>query len=232
MGTYRIVRMGLTRFTVIRSAKGAVLVDTVPFDYRERFFHRLDRLRLSPSEIVAILLTHHHEDHTGMVASLLETNPMIRLIFHTGEEKALLSGKNQQAAYTNQKIENFSKKANLRATFTPLPRRPQDLVVEATESPILRDFGIDATLLHTPGHTSGSLSVLFDDRTLIAGDTFANIPLNLFKTNPFPFIYEDKQALLRSWKTIVAKTPAEIIPSHGRPLSLSAVKKALKFQEI
>ncbi len=129
MGTYRIVRMGLTRFTVIRSAKGTVLVDTVPFVYRERFFHRLDRLRLSPSEIVAILLTHHHEDHTGMVASLLETNPMIRLIFHTGEEKAAPLRKKSAGSLHESKNRELFKESEPAGNFhtpstpTARPRR-------------------------------------------------------------------------------------------------------------
>ncbi len=231
METYRTVKMGLTRFTIIRSKNGVILIDTVPFAYRDRFYRRLKRLGITTSQITAILLTHHHEDHTGIVASLLESNPKARLIFHAREEAALLSGRNQAATYANHTIEGFSKKANVQATFTPLPRRSQDLVIGEEESPLLRDLGIDATLLHTSGHTPGSVCILFDDRTLIAGDTFANIPLNLFKANPFPFVYEDRQALLRSWKRILSKKPERIVPSHGRTLTVSAIATALKIQE-
>ena len=205
MPSFRVEKIGLTRFVVIDSNRGPILVDTVPLAYRERFWRRLDRQGLAPSRIAALILTHHHSDHTGMAASLLEINPMIRLI--------------------------FSKKANLQPTFPPLKRRPHDIVFEEAQSPILRDWGVEATLLHTPGHTSGSVCLFFDDGTLIAGDTFSNIPLNPFKTNPFPFVYEDMPALLRSWKWLLSKEPVTITPSHGRSLSVSKVEKALKNQE-
>jgi len=229
--SFRVEKIGLTRFVVIDSNRGPILVDTVPLAYRERFWRRLDRLGLAPSRIAALILTHHHSDHTGMAASLLEINPMIRLIFHANEEQALSSGRNQPTVYTNQKVENFSKKANLQPTFPPLKRRPHDIVFEEAQSPILRDWGVEAALLHTPGHTSGSVCLFFDEGTLIAGDTFSNIPLNPFKTNPFPFVYEDMPALLRSWKWLLSKEPVTITPSHGRSLSVSKVEKALKNQE-
>ena len=39
----------------------------------------------------------------------------------------------------------------------------------------LDEFGIDATILHIPGHTKGSIGILLNGNQLIAGDIFMNI---------------------------------------------------------
>ena len=39
----------------------------------------------------------------------------------------------------------------------------------------LREFGIDVWVIHTPGHTAGSVTIAFDDGTCFVGDAILNL---------------------------------------------------------
>ena len=59
-------------------------------------------------------------------------------------------------------------------TFPPYTVRPNDVLIAGNTR--LKDIGIaaDGTLLETPGHSSDSIAVLFDDGNCFAGDAAAN----------------------------------------------------------
>ena len=43
-----------------------------------------------------------------------------------------------------------------------------------TDGQNLNEYGFNATVVHIPGHTKGSIGILTDDGNLFAGDTFTN----------------------------------------------------------
>ncbi len=59
----------------------------------------------------------------------------------------------------------------------------------------LKEFGFPGKVIHTPGHTFGSMVVLMEGGELIGGDTF----FGLENKQHFPPFAEDPQALLKSW---------------------------------
>jgi glyoxylase-like metal-dependent hydrolase (beta-lactamase superfamily II) len=76
----------------------------------------------------------------------------------------------------------------------------------------LREFGLDARVVHTPGHTAGSVSVLCDDGTLFVGDSI----LNLVRV-AFPLYWEDAAHARASALKIHALKPRVCYTAHGRP---------------
>ena len=63
----------------------------------------------------------------------------------------------------------------------------------------LSPLGLDAYVLHTPGHSSGSSCVIVENEIAIVGDTMGGfLPGTLF-----PPWGDDPEALLRSWKLLL-----------------------------
>ena len=78
------------------------------------------------------------------------------------------------------------------------------------EGQSLAEYGFDAEILYTPGHSKGSISVLTDGGDLICGDMFSNAWGRIIKST-------DRGGLERL-KELGVET---IYPGHGGPFSLS-----------
>jgi glyoxylase-like metal-dependent hydrolase (beta-lactamase superfamily II) len=98
------------------------------------------------------------------------------------------------------------------ATFTP------DLLLADGQD--LSEFGLPARVIHTPGHTAGSLAFLFASGELFTGDTISH------QTRPAlaPFIENDEE--LRASLALLKRLPATTIyPGHGKPFPFSEIQQ-------
>jgi glyoxylase-like metal-dependent hydrolase (beta-lactamase superfamily II) len=82
-----------------------------------------------------------------------------------------------------------------------------DIVID--ESMPLHDYGVDARVLTTPGHTPGSIPVLADSGELIAGDLIAGPFLGAVRHRPAnPRFRHDRTLNLASLDAVLALDPA------------------------
>ena len=91
-------------------------------------------------------------------------------------------------------------------------------------------------VLHTPGHTPGSISVLIDDVQVIAGDLAASgiflggIALkNRPKQPPFE---EDPQQVAKSLAALLSLGCTRFYLGHGGPLGADKIRKHVAFLEM
>jgi glyoxylase-like metal-dependent hydrolase (beta-lactamase superfamily II) len=112
--------------------------------------------------------------------------------------------------------------------FMPLinvPAASVDLVLD-DESFSLRDYGISGHIIHTPGHSPGSVSVLLESGEAFVGDLAMNrLPLRLVPG--LPIFADDPRAVIRSWEILLERGAEIIYPAHGKPFSASIIRKAI-----
>jgi len=94
-----------------------------------------------------------------------------------------------------------------------------DILVESRYE--LGNFGIDAYILHTPGHTAGSVSIVINDEIAIVGDTMFGI----FPGSVFPPFAEDPRQLINSWGQLLDTGCSLFLPSHGSANTRELVQK-------
>jgi hydroxyacylglutathione hydrolase len=90
----------------------------------------------------------------------------------------------------------------------------------------LASFGLPGFLLHTPGPTAGSLSVVFEDGQAIIGDLLTRTVLTrniIGSARVF-----DKALMKRSLRTLLALGPAVFYTSHSRPIKVEENRKRIK----
>ena len=112
--------------------------------------------------------------------------------------------------------------------FVPLVRIPATNVdiVLGDEGLPLAQYGIAGKVIYTPGHSSGSVSVLLDTGDAFVGDMAMNkFPLRFGPG--MPIFAEDMVKLKESWDLLLDAGAKIIYPAHGESFSIDIIRKAL-----
>jgi glyoxylase-like metal-dependent hydrolase (beta-lactamase superfamily II) len=188
------------------------------------FKKKLGRLYIHPEEIKLIVLTHSHFDHVGSAKPISEFTGA-KVIIHEMERYYL----------ENKKFDMIKGVGSYGNIMLPIlmpyfkhvsfPDVKADIYLNQEEFP-LNDFGVDGKILHTPGHTQGSLSVLLNTGEAFVGCLAHNgFP---FRLNPgFPIFAQDIDLLKQSWRMLIEKGAKVIFPGHGKPFSVEVIKRIL-----
>ena len=88
----------------------------------------------------------------------------------------------------------------------------------------LSKFGVDGKVIHTPGHTPGSLSVILPGGEVIVGDTIMRGMLRWWQPH-YPLFVDDMTQLNKSLQLILLRKPTKIFCGHGGPFAPRAVQR-------
>lgn len=184
-----------------------VLVDTSPAYRWPKLKRRLRRLGIAVLD--AVVLTHAHFDHAGSAARL-QKEFAAPVIVQRAEAEALASGESILPEGTNRftrfLVARLRRLAAGRARCAPC--RADVLAGERLD---LREYGIGACVLHTPGHTPGSQSLIVDDEIALVGDAMFGV----FPGSAFPPFACDAEQLVASWGRLLGTGCRVFLPSHG-----------------
>ena len=92
--TVKTIRLSKTNCYLLSIDNGYLLVDTGYAEDKIKFFKELSKLQIEPIQIKFLFLTHHHDDHSGLINDLIEQNPDIRIILNQDSVKLLKNGIN------------------------------------------------------------------------------------------------------------------------------------------
>jgi len=106
-----------------------------------------------------------------------------------------------------------------RGPATAPPVKPDILIDEDMD---LSKFGVDGKVIHTPGHTAGSVSVILPNGEFIVGDLVMRGMLRFWQPN-YPLFADNMFQLKESIKLILRKKPTKIYCTHGGPFEPEAV---------
>jgi hydroxyacylglutathione hydrolase len=154
------------------------LIDTGVAGAEKIIYEYIDARGRNPAEITSIVLTHTHPDHIGSVMSIKEFSNC-RVYVHEAETAWL---EDIQLQCEQRPVPGFF---NLVAGSTSVDQVLRDgRILELDEE-------IKVKIIHTPGHSKGSVSIYWEDESaLFTGDV-------LISPEDMP-IYEDIAALAAS----------------------------------
>jgi hydroxyacylglutathione hydrolase len=220
-GGYRIFQVlsGRSNVFLLTNGKADILVDTGPGFMWKTLLERLGKLHVNKIDL--LILTHSHFDHAANAANIREKYNA-RVIIHKSETGYLTSGDNILPSGTNSftkfLVRTFEGKFRSVALYQPCK---YDYAIDDIFE--LSDFGFNAYLMHTPGHTEGSVSVITDNEIALVGDTMFGV----FWWTAFPPFASDPGRLLKSWEKLLKTGCRLFIPSHGSANSKDMVEKDL-----
>ncbi len=215
------VKLGWTRCFLLKCTGGYLLIDTDYQKYYKLFEKKLANLGIATSDIKYLLLTHHHDDHAGFAAELVRRTGC-RVIAHRNAVSVLEKGKSEETIKpVNRRIQivmTFYMLVHKEFKFPPVRLAERDIVIEGDNDSFLKGIGIDGVILHTPGHTRDSVSVLLSDGSAFVGDAAMNF-LRWTGVGHRPIYIEDINTVYESWRKLRERGARVIYPSHGRPFS-------------
>ena len=214
-------RIGYSNSILHVNGANSVLIDTGIKGHLQQFKTLFKQNNLKPKDIKLIILTHTHYDHTGNLNELAELTGA-KVLVHKNEFENLKNGFTPIPSGTR-----FYTKAIvfLGRILKPRHASPEPFIADLinVNEFDLNEFGIAGKVVSTPGHTSGSQSVLIG-KTLIAGDTFFNVREKII----FPPFANNAKQVLKTWKDLFEMGIEEIIPAHGLKFK---VEKAISEYE-
>jgi glyoxylase-like metal-dependent hydrolase (beta-lactamase superfamily II) len=184
-----IVNVGYasTNYYAIDIKNGKLLVDCGWPGTLPQFLKVLLRKDIALNELKYLLVTHFHPDHAGLVQEL--KNKGLKLILPEC-----------QASFVGSFADHFKGKP-----FPYVEIKQEDNILLKLEDSrsFLARLGLGGEILHTPGHSDDSVTLILDDGYAFTGDlhpAFMNI--------------EDAKTRA-SWDKIGQFTISKIFPGHG-----------------
>lgn len=202
-----------------------VLIDTgSPGDYF-RLEKLLKKQGLLFQELGLIVLTHAHPDHAGTAAKIKETAD-IPVIIQENDLEPLINGQLAPSSATGPL-------ARIMLRFGPsrYPGFTPEMIF--ADEMDLSFWRVKGRLIHTPGHTAGSCSVVLDSGDAIIGDLLMGGFFGgyLFPWHPGkPYGIQNKAAMLQSIQKLLDLDVQRFYVGHGGVLSRKQVATFLKKQ--
>ena len=216
---HKIVQVlsGRSNVFLLTNGHSNILVDTGPEFMWKTLQKRLDRLRVE--QIDLLILTHSHFDHAANAAKIKEKYKA-QVIIHQSETNYLITGNNIPPSGTNP-ITKFIVTVFAKQFIAFAKYQPCNFDYTIDNIYDLSIFGFNAYLLHTPGHTPGSSSLIIDNEVALVGDTMFGI----FWWTIFPPFVSDQNQMFKSWEKLLETKCKLFIPSHGSSNKRSLVEK-------
>ena len=214
------IQVGVTSCYLIRGESGWVLVDCGSPGSLKKILRNLQDRAISPADIKLIVHTHGHFDHCGSADAVRQATGA-KVLIHA---KDLVFMEKCLNAFPGS-ITLWGKilRAMVKVFYIPTFRRQgthADIVLGDDEFS-LRPYGIAGRVVHSPGHTSGSVSVLLDSGEAFVGDLAFNGPP--FCLKPRMVFENDVEEVRRTWKNLLGRGIKTVYPSHGKPFPADKV---------
>jgi hydroxyacylglutathione hydrolase len=214
------IQAGVTSCYLIRGGSGWVLVDCGSPGSLKRILRDLRRRAISPADIKLIIHTHGHFDHCGSADAVRQATGA-KVLIHAKD--LVLMQKCLNSFPGSVTLWGKVLRAMVKMFLIPTFRRQgthADIVLGNDEF-FLRPYGIAGRVVHSPGHTPGSVSVLLDSGEAFVGDLAFNGPP--FCLKPRMVFENDVDEVRRTWKVLLGRGIKTVYPSHGKPFPADKV---------
>jgi glyoxylase-like metal-dependent hydrolase (beta-lactamase superfamily II) len=228
--------LGVTAVYVLPRGQGRYLLVDAGYAHDEKALHAgLRAVGINLGDVSHVLLTHHHDDHAGLVARLTTQCPDLQVILHERAVPLLAHGANdltQGGYWLNRRVRVLGGLKGVvepgwsAHRFPPYRVRPGDIAVSDDDDQVLRRLGISGTIIALPGHTVDSIGIVLDDGNAFVGDAAANF-LRFAGTRHCVVFLTDLDQYYASWRRLIEAGARFIHPGHGGAFPIQDLKRDL-----
>jgi glyoxylase-like metal-dependent hydrolase (beta-lactamase superfamily II) len=212
----RTISLASVNCYLVTTGDGFVLIDTSKPEKRADLDAELENAGCTPGDLRLIVLTHGDYDHAGNAVHLRGKHGA-KVAMHRDD-----SGRVERADWSwnmkpkPDKFELLFRVVSLFIKPGPFDTFEPDVFVEDEQG--LSEYGFDATVLHLPGHTKGSIGILTADHDLFCGDL-----MDSMGKPSLEFFIDDMAAARASLERLRSLDVGTVYPGHGKPFRLEQV---------
>lgn len=213
------IRLRFSNAYVLIGERRPILVDTGSRGDAQRIEAACAALGVKVSDFGLILHTHVHSDHFGNTVDLAAA-AKCPISYHPDDRVLAEQGHNGHLLGVGMRGRVLSR------LLSYLPFQPASADLPASEGLRLDAFGVAATILHTPGHTPGSVSVLLDGGDAIVGDMLMGgyAGGTLWPSRPnFHYFADNLSLAMESLDRVLRASRGRLFVGHGGPVAHTAV---------
>jgi len=190
-----IVNVGYrsTNFWVVSAGTSRLLVDLGWPGRIGELVANLKRMDIPLREIRYGLATHYHIDHAGAAQDLKQLGVPLLVLEQQVDAIPLMKQHIKPADH-----------------YTEITTHDNVVISTAGSRAFLANVGIPGEIVHTPGHSDDSVTLVLDNGAAFTGD----LTMEMMVGN------EDADVVQRSWQALRDRGVATIYAGHGRPYYL------------
>ncbi len=213
-----ITRILLGRCNVFLLSTGSsrLLVDTGMKGEAGKLIKRLEQ----KGKPAGVIMTHTHFDHAGNAGLLMEKYAPEFMVQET--EKTFLESGDSPIPKGNAGWTRLLYRLGPYRVPHWFHVQGVKAAVSFSEKLDLNPMGFDGYIMHTPGHSAGSCSVIIGNEAALVGDTIGGLPGAIF-----PPWADDGAEIIRSWEKLLQTGCNTFHPAHGFPVSRKQLEREL-----
>lgn len=222
----RIHRLhGISAYShLIETDEALFLIDSGAPGHGRTILRAIADIGRRPDELRLAIVTHGHADHFGGISEIqslvdfpVATHPAHAETVGTG---AILISP------------GFGPVMRLYELFARVALPGSNLagahhVISVADGERLDCFGLAGRIVYTPGHSDGDISVVLDDGSAFVGDTVQGRRIPGVTAPGLPGMGLDPDAIVESWRTLLAVGVTTIYPAHGSVITADELRPVL-----
>lgn len=209
------LRTGRVNCYLIEAGSGFVLIDTGGSNRRAELVKALEDAGCRPGDLRLIILTHGDFDHSGN-AAFLRSKYGAKVGMHRDDvgmvERADMSWNRESGGWLFRTITSLLFRFGRSDRFSP------DVLLEDGDP--LSAYGLDAQVIHVPGHSKGSIGILAASAELFCGDLLENTREPVLNA-----IMDDAAAGNASVEKLGNYRIDTVYPGHGSPFPIDLLSE-------
>lgn len=218
-GIHRLSSVCTNWYLLEEGGRLTVLDGGLPGDWTE-FSSALLRLGHSPTDIEAVLITHHHPDHAGNAEHLRSAGA--RVFAHLADAPFLRGDKQlPRGGHIRFLWHPWYAAYMLRLLAKGITRVPAVGRLDTMSDGEVLDVPGSPRVVHAPGHTAGSCALFLEKRSLLfSGDALVTLDMTRGRRGPQIIrgpVTEDADQAFESLDVLAATNAEIVLPGHGEP---------------